>query len=297
MSKCGNYFYSTYVNGNVLIRRSGFVLENRVLRLDETPRYDIPDIIEIKVTDKCDYECLLCPEQSKSSGINRFKKELLFEKLSDLPKLPITFVLSGGNLLENICGVNELIIFLKKTFKGCKVISNLNALNVKRVESLSGSFGKAVINSFIDNTDYFSISLGQKYHKNFIKDNFFSNTCFWKLHNLIFRLTYGSPVEEILKDIKTDIGFNNYFIISDVYNKKEYITDFINESKSHILDLKMYFTSESAKEFGILDNRYLLGWDNYLFIDSVSGEYSIDKKERLNWENISIQDFYDTYSK
>ena len=292
-----------YINGNIAVERSDFVIKNRPLRLNESFKYEFPNIIEIKLTDRCSYECLLCPEQSKSGGINNFQKDRLFKVLSELPKLPLLFILSGGNLLEIISGVCEVELFLRSTFKDCSIIVNLNSLDRNRVENLPHSFGGKEINKFIENTSFFSISLGQYYDSSLLNTSFFggfSNFNRLLSSDLIFRLTYGSQIDKIIEDNENGYN-NNSFIVSDdvVYKNKEIVLDTIEKlNLYHVSRSRLYFSSSSLKYLGITDNSYNLGWDGgYIYIDAVNGKYSIDRKNKINWDNIKSLEFYDTYNK
>lgn len=289
-----------YINGNTLVKRSKFKIKNKILRLGEVPKYEFPDVIEIKVTNKCIYECSMCQEKSKSNGTNKIQYDILISKLSELPKIPCIFILRGGNILENLKELYHLIKFLKSEFQGCVIISYINALDVKRIENLSHcSFGRDHINKFIFGTDYFSVSLGQYYDKSLLKFTFANNTGLARLtsyHNIIFRLEYGSPIKDILRDISENYYNNSDIMIPNemIIKNKDIITETIDNLELHLSNsLKIYLESNilGSKE------KYLLGWNNYMFIDAVEGKFSMDKKTKVSWDNIKLLEFYDTYNK
>lgn len=265
-----------YVNGNVFIDRYGFLIKEQLLNSNKK-EYKFPDIIEIKLTNKCIYECSNCPNSSKEYGINDFNYDLLIEKLSKFPNRPILFILSGGNILENLNGFYKISKFIKNKFKNCTIIVNINALDINRVSNLShSSFGKEEVNCLLYDVDYFSISLNQKYDKKEIFDDwFFKEEGLGRLYtgnNIIFRLRCDNPkFYEIMNDsIIEDYNYkqNTFIFNGKLGNNREYIQNILKERRYHYNNPQIYFDNIALRELNYNSNDCSLGWNNYLFIDA-----------------------------
>ena len=57
-----------YVNGNYLVYGNTFCLYKRAFRVGEDLISNFPDSIDLKVTNRCSWECPFCHESSTKDG-------------------------------------------------------------------------------------------------------------------------------------------------------------------------------------------------------------------------------------
>jgi hypothetical protein len=261
--------FMRYLNGNLFIERTGFKITNSLIRFSDIPSPKFPDVIEIKITNKCIYNCLGC--KSKENGVNNFNHEVIYTKLNELPQLPLMFLISGGNILESLEGLYEITKFLKNRFQGCTIMIKLNSLSIERIGNLSHcSFGRNVVQNFLYDVDFYSISLNQLYDPTFIEDRFFKQDGLGRISggdNIIFRVDCkNQKLPEILE--RNNKRKNNIFLLSGpTKGNKKYLQEFIEERKYHFSNPEIYFDEISREELE-LGSEYSLGWNNYIFYDT-----------------------------
>ena len=188
-----------------------------------------------------------------------------------LPQLPLMFIISGGDILENLEGLYEITKFLKSKFKECTVMIKLNSLSIKRIGNLSHcSFGRNIVQNFLYDIDFYSISLNQLYDPAFIEDRFFKQDGLGRISggdNIIFRVDCkNQELPEILE--KNNKRHNNIFLLSGpTEENRKYLQKFIEERKYHFSNPEIYFDEISRRELE-LGSEYSLGWNNYIIYDT-----------------------------
>ena len=121
---------SNYINGNILTSIGGFKINHEPLRLDISEKCEFPEVIEIKITSKCIYSCPGCIGGCNEEGANVINPEV-YSKLSDLPREPILFIISGGCIVENLKGLKEITRYISKEFQDSEVCVKINALDIE----------------------------------------------------------------------------------------------------------------------------------------------------------------------
>lgn len=315
-----------YINGDVLIRSKylpQFSLQHIHLRLGIPESTKFPDVVEIKITNKCIHECYVCRESSNEFGTNKIDTDLLIKNLDTLPKLPLTFIVSGGSVLENLNDLDIILKYLRSNFSDCCIIINLNVFDLGRVGNLPKTFGKAFTNSFHELPNYYSISLNQaikmlkenkltfdifRSHSNEYSDGLQSiswgSNIIWRFDHSVF------PLYEInIDDMINELGSGNYVVEGSKFqndNNKKIIRDFIVDQKKYFKRVSIVFDSLAYDQLELSDilneeekQLYTLGWDNYVYIDAIEGSFGYSKfSDRKSWNEINLLDFYnDTHSK
>lgn len=106
-----DYIYR-YVNGNYLVTLTeGNILVKEALRMGEELISDFPDSIDLKITNKCSNGCPFCHESSTKEG-KTFDVGKTISILDQLPRKPIEIAIGGGNILECVDEVEELVDWL-----------------------------------------------------------------------------------------------------------------------------------------------------------------------------------------
>lgn len=84
-----------YKNGNYVVR---ILDDGTKIRLSENPIPDIPESIDVKITNKCNAGCAFCHEKSHIDG-KSFNVNLAYRLFKELPR-GIELAIGGGNPLE-----------------------------------------------------------------------------------------------------------------------------------------------------------------------------------------------------
>jgi len=295
-----------YINGNTLIQPNGIKINKRCLRIGVPEKYKLPDIIEIKITNKCVRSCIRCSEKSSEYGENKILPDL-YTKLSKLPDYPYVFVISGGCILENLQGFYEVCKFLVDKFSRTTICVKIDLMDIVRINNLPISFGKYLTNAFLDYPGFYCVSLNN------------INCCeVSELHNLVskvdkYNFSWGRntvfmfdhttvPFEMIIK-LMEDRSTKESMIVEggfNYYNNRDKIHKYIEEQRLHCVKPKLWFDQDAYSQL-CLDkfllptekSIYSLGWDNYIYIDSVSGMYRKSRLgENTSWDNLEILDYY-----
>ena len=297
----GSTWGPCFINGNVLIKNpSRFFKSHKSLRIGVPRIYDFPDTIEIKITNKCIHQCLYCSGRSNEIGKNNINSEL-YLKLNNFPDSPVLFILSGGNILENLNDTYDILKFLNEKFSNYRICIKINAMDLERLE-LSSSFGKRIINKIFESS-FLCISIDNCKDYNIVKNKL--KKLLWKT-DIIYSFDHTvSPFNSIeeLKDFNVviDGGIGNLIQKDEIYR-------FIEKQRYYLKNNSKIFFSKDAYNQLDLDKilledekiLYSTGWDNLVYIDAVEGTYSKSKLDsnKVKWDDLSIIDYYhDTYNK
>ena len=301
-----------YINGNVQIRNSGIPITKLPLRIGVPERYEFPDVLEIKITNKCIHSCVGCHEGSKECGENKILPTL-YEKLSKLPDLAYTFIISGGCILENLQGFYDLCRYLTTRFSVCTICVKINVLDLGRINDLPGTFGKHLTNAFLDYPGYYCISMdkcGNKELQEIIEKLDDKVGRFRWGHNTLWRFDHTIfPFDVVKAFMKTESRIR--VIVEGgkgELDQKESIKNYLEEQRLHFYNKPpLLFDQDSYRQLGLDDfllpsekQVYSIGWDNYVYIDATKGTYRRSRLgENTDWTNLEILEYYgqDTHSK
>ena len=298
-----------YINGNVLVGNSGIPIARRPLRIGVSSKYEFPDVLEIKITDKCIHSCSGCHEKSKECGNNKILPDL-YKKLSNLPDYAYTFVISGGCILENLQGFYDLCRYLTTRFSVCTICVKINVLDLGRINNLPRTFGKHLTNAFLDYPGYYCISMDKCGNEELQKviEKIDDGVGGWWGYNTLWRFDHTIFPFDIVKAlIKTE---NGRIIVEGgegELDQKENILNYLKEQRlRYYKKPPLLFDQDSYKQLGLDEfllpsekQAYSIGWDNYVYIDATKGTY---RRSRLgkntDWTNLEILEYYeqDTYS-
>jgi hypothetical protein len=289
-----------FINGNVLINNNNFFKSHKCLRIDVPKIYDFPDTIEIKITNKCIHQCLFCSGKSNELGKNKINSEL-YSKLDNFSYSPVLFIISGGNILENLNDVYDIFEFLDRKFKNCRICIKINAMDLKRLE-LSSSFGRRLVNRILESS-FLCISIDNCKDYNTVLNE--SKKILW-MTDIIYSFDHTiSPFNSIERlkgfNVIIDGGIGNLIQKDEIYR-------FIEKQRYYLKNnSKIFFSKEAYNQLELNkilseDEKsiYSTGWDNLIYIDAIEGTYSKSKLDsnKVKWDNLSIIDYYhDTYNK
>ena len=298
-----NFRRYSYINGNVLIENSGIKVIKEPLRLGDDPiKYESPNVIEIKITNKCMHSCIWCHENSSEGGDNKILPDL-YTKLSELPDYGYIFILSGGCILENLHGFMDIYNFLISAFSTVTICVELSSIDLYRMNSLPKTFGKHLSNAFLEYPGFYCISINSVKDldqlNSIIKtttDRFYWSIMLLKFDHTVFKF---SLIKEFLKSedrIKVVVEGGNGKL-----DQKNEILSFIKEQRLCYRKPQILFDPDAYKQLELSklllpseESIYSLGWDNgYIYVDAVNGTYRKSRLgENTSWNNLSILDYY-----
>lgn len=303
-----------YINGNVLVENSGIQIRRKPLRIGISERYEFPDVLEIKITNKCIHSCIRCHESSKEYGKNKILPTL-YEKLSKLPDLAYTFIISGGCILENLQGFYDLCKYLTTKFSVCTICVKINFLDLGRINDLPSTFGKHLTNAFLDYPGYYCISIDDKCKNKELQDVMIESidsrvSRFRWGYNTLLRFDHTTTPFDIVKEFMKKVGGGIKVIVEGGegnLDQRESILSCLEEQRFHCYNkFPILFDQDSYRQLGLREfllpseeSIYLLGWNNYIYIDATEGMY---RKSRLgestDWKDLEILEYYgqNTYS-
>lgn len=265
-----------YKNGNVTVTL--FKNGTRVQEWDddESPFYETPLSMDIKITNKCDLGCAFCHEMSVPNGENA-DLNYLFDIIKDLPK-GTELALGGGNPLENVALVN----FLEKckssgfvpsmTINSNHIFDFQNTLNCLIEEKLIYGLG---------------ISIDDNFDFNLL--NLLNNTKNVVLHviaganksDVLNSILNKSKVKKVLvlgyKDFGRGLKYHSEMV--DLYK-----TEWFNSIEKYINKLHLSFDNLGVNQLQIRRflndeqwNSFYQGADglNTMYIDAVKKEFAI----------------------
>lgn len=286
-----------FINGNTLVKLNGLQVSHKSLRLDVPIKYEFPDVVEIKVTDRCIHSCLYCHEGCREYGNNTFKSEI-YDKLNTLPDKPIMFVLSGGCILENLTGLKDIINFLDHKFLSPPICVKINFLDLERINNLPETFGKQLTNVLLYRPNYFLLSINQVLNLDFEKitesgllDRFSPDS------NIIWRFDHTKfPFEVIESVLNKKIYSGVKYLVeggTGALCQEDKIKEFLDKQRYHIRKPYILFDSDAYSQLNLDDflqpsekDIYSLGWDNYVYFDAVRGEYRKDRLSKgIDWKD------------
>lgn len=297
-----------YINGNTLVKPgyNQFSIIHKCLRVSEKPVYKFPDVVEIKITNKCIHECIGCSEKSCELGDNTINNDI-FKILDRLPRLPLIFIISGGCILENFVDLQKIAQYIKTEFENSKMIFNICALDLIRMENLPRSFGKQYTEAFLNLPTAYCILLDSCIVNNrLVFDNIKGIDIYQKkvFRYYILKLSCSKFSNDIISDLfERDIDLIDDFSVVIITGtrenfKRDEILKFIEEQRNSLIKKPVVFDQDAYKQLGLdeflTDTEkliYSLGWDSYLFLDANLGESRNYSRfgSKIKWD--------DTYNK
>lgn len=265
-----------YKNGNVTVTL--FKNGTRVQEWDdkESPFYETPLSMDIKITNRCDLACPFCHEKSVVNGENGDLR-YLFNILKDLPK-GTELALGGGNPLEH----DNLLAFLEM----CKAYGFVPSMTINSKHLLEY---KRIINFLIDSKLIYGLGLSIDDDFDFDLLKNINNTKNVVLHviagvndvSLLEKVLQKSIVKKVLilgyKDFGRGVAFHSsdvddicakwYVEIGPYLNKVHLSFDNLGVNQ---LDIKRFLTDEQWDLF-------FQGTDGLstMYIDSIKKEFAI----------------------
>lgn len=82
-----------------------------------------PELIDIKITDKCSHGCPFCYQGATAEG-NHCNERFLYNVVHELSKKPVEFAVGGGNILEHP-NIKNILSILSNGGHKCKNIVNI----------------------------------------------------------------------------------------------------------------------------------------------------------------------------
>jgi len=308
-----------YINGNYIVRGVGYSRMKEGLRVGENLKASFPDSIDLKITDKCSIGCKFCHENSSLNG-KSFDFQKTISILSELPKVRLEIALGGGDLLENPQETYDLVRWLDD--RGYCVNGTFN------IESLTSDrwhYGKDIElkKKLINRFDAIGISLNRRLQ--IIEENelcmiipSFSRI----VYHVILGVISPSDLRSLLNDASKKILLLGYKTIgrgkiyspslseTDLEAYREILRDYIYRPKHKFLTGSVGFDNLAIEQLNMKDLidprrwKYLfMGKDftSSMYIDAVNEQYAptsySDKSERVDWNKMSLLEYFKTYHK
>lgn len=272
-----------YKNGNYIVK---ILDDGTKLRLSDNPIPELPESIDVKITNKCNAGCAFCHEKSTPDG-KSFDVDLAYKLFNDLPS-GIELAIGGGNPLE--CSRDLKWLMRKCYYKIFNI--TINAVHLDDLDFNPKAIGISYkselhdkIKMFVDKNDKYSqcvIHLIAGVHtfedlKRCTKD-------FKRILILGYKKVgrgisyYNENIEKEIQTFKQEIG--HYF------NKN--IIAFDNLALEQ-LDVKRYFSDKKW------DTMYM-GKDGEfsMYLDLVEKKYAVSSRseERFDIGDLTIKEMF-----
>lgn len=300
---------TSYFNGNyfVIIRDDGTKiyrsLRSNVSKLEP----NFPDSLDLKITNKCSFECPYCHENSVMSG-KSFNLERTIKVLSDLPKVGIEVAVGGGDVMEEMSDTISLLKWIKSNMMRGRV-----TINIKDVEK----FGIDKIKELRSYSDYLGVSINRD----------------TKIDEVIriINILYNEVILHVIVGVNTVEQIKSILELNNKYNKynkllvlgyktwgrgKNFsipnIEDWSSEFKRLLLTNNFNgiigFDNLAIEQLGIRDSMLESDWNtsymgdeftHSMYIDAVNETFSPTSRDplRVSWNNMSLLDFFKKYKK
>lgn len=302
-----------YINGNILTERSGVRFVRKRLRIGVQDRYKFPDIIELKITNKCSYSCSWCSSKDWELGENTVLPDL-YAKLSELPEdLSVLFIISGGNILDCLSEFDKLCKFICR-FPKSSIITKIGLDDFGRLNNLSRTFGSQLGDTLYDIPLVLEISLDRfrgysDIESYILKLNpnlrLYYNFYLLKINHTVFPFT---KIQEMFSSTGFLRGNRNFLLVEGgigSLDQGDTIRDFLKSNRNYMNPPNIMFDKDSYEQLKLGEfllpkekELYSAGWDNYLYIDATKGLYKESKlSPAVSWEGLTILDYYDSLDK
>lgn len=302
-----------YINGNYIVLLDGNNKEYRSLRVDDkTFRSSFPDSIDLKITNKCNFNCPYCHESSTSLG-KTMDYDRTISVLSKLPFVGIELAIGGGDVLECWDETYKLLNWCKDKFLtritlNCKdFFYENNKDKIKKLMQLVGAIGISI------NGDMSMDALKQ------LQDDarFYCR--------VVYHVIVGvNPIQQILDLIYSKDMYNSFDILVLGYKNwgrgKTYTPDFTDwseEFKKFLFNCRISpreiathvgFDNLAIEQLGIKDSMLKSEWKSMymgdefthsMYIDAVSETYGPTSRDpfRVSWKDMDVLEFFKQYRK
>lgn len=300
-----NLLVNNYQNGNVNVRL--YSDGSRIREFEDTPVYDFPCNIDVKITNWCDLSevCTYCHESSNKQGAHGD-----LDKLKDiLDPLPggIELAIGGGNPLSHP-DIKDFLYYCKNRNWVCNLtVNELHLKNYKvlmhdlSIRSLVKAYGisfrgkgsldlRYLIGDDDENTVVHLIA-GINTLKEL--DELIDQGC-KKFLILGYKKDVGNGIDYYSKNQKdVDLNIKQWYMRLPLYFSDNLIFSFDNLAIEQ-LNVKRWF---SDKEWEV----FYQGNDftNSMYIDAVKQEYAptsrASKYERVSFNKMNLIDYFNTY--
>lgn len=319
-----------YINGNYYVITDGSKLTKTAFRINEDLIGDFPDSIDLKISNKCFWNCPYCHENSTKDG-KIFNLEKTKQILEQLPKVPIEIAIGGGNVFESPEETLELIQWLKANKFRPRI--TINWKDVKR-RIYTETSKTPIIHKILLELEAIGVSIDNFQSIEFDETSFSWESASKKERNIITTYKYISKVYHVIAGVISN---------KDLEQILNYSTNYHVPVKLLILGFKQFGRAkdmklpESIKELESIIKRFIyncrtydhyrmnqttLGFDNLaieqlhikdcllpeeynkiylgdegkcsMYIDAVNGEFARTSRstKRISWDEIKLLDFF-----
>lgn len=303
-----------YINGNyfVTMNKNDGTKTYRALRLDEPIlKADFPDSLDIKITNKCRFNCPFCHESSTITG-KSFDVDKTISILDTLPKVGIELAIGGGDILE--IEKKQLFKFLEWCERNnfcTRATINWKDLLVHGIDEINKRFGYVV--------GYKGISVSSD--SNIIDIKRVNNS----LYDVVFHVIVGiNPIEQVEEMIKSNeflsilvLGYKNWgrgknykIDESNLLKWKQGIKNimFNRRINPRMMKSTIGFDNLAIEQLDIRGSMLEEEWCNSymgdefthsMYIDAVDGIFAPTSRDpfRVSWDSMSLLKFFKTYRK
>ena len=312
-----------YLNGNYIVRWKGLNLEKRCLRLGEDFISEFPDSIDLKITNKCPWNCPYCHESSTIDG-ESFDLEKTKSILSQLPQLPIEIAIGGGDVLD-APGITDLIDWLNSRGNRTRVTVNVQDIlkrrkEVKKLKDV-GAIGISIdnLNFKLQNDTLEYPSLRSTFWPSATIFGYDSPTATCVIHIIagIFPVDQLDTLFEVSEYPILVLGYKQWGRAKDsnlpehsIQKFREKLISIINKVRledytSYIRSKTIGFDNLAIEQLRIKEFLPEDEWENLymgdegqhsMYIDAVRGEFARTSRseERTSWDDVGLIDFFNS---
>lgn len=305
---------SKYINGNyfVVLNNSGTKIYRALRHDDPTLKAEFPDSIDLKITNKCSFNCPFCHESSELNG-KSFNLQKTIKVLESLPKVGIELAIGGGDIFEDWEKTKQLLNWCNNNGFNCRV-----TINIKDIDK----FGEQKIDELQDLVSALGISIDKD--TNILEFNHWSNISLYPITSFVYHFIVGinpvSQIEQMLKGSFIPIlilgykswGRGKYFNLPDekIENWKEEFKSMLYRYRrsSRSYQGSLSFDNLAIEQLDIggsllkeeLDYHYMGDeFTHSMYIDAVEEVFAPTSRDpfRVSWNDMSLIDFFKTYRK
>ena len=303
-----------YFNGNYyVIRREGY-LEKIAMRNGEDLIADFPDSIDLKVTNKCSHGCPFCHESSVPNG-KSFDLDRTIKILSQLPEKPIEIAIGGGNIMEDIDKVKDLLEWINKNTPWLSR-ATVNIQDVRNLATGAVINGIGAVGISINSVeDYKEL---KKFFLEDIMSPFPPRYPFYTTIHVILGIFPENLIGDLIQFAKDEmsvickpsilfLGYKSWGRGEMMYPKEESINKIREIIRSIILqgepDVPIVFDNLAIEQLKLREIIPDIVWEHtYLgdegscsmYIDAVNGEFARNSRypERVSWDKVNLLDYF-----